>query len=114
LEASVFGPSGRFAPCILCVQLSKTAIKLLPYARVLVASSQAALATAISSKRTTVRLGAVEFASSFLLPAPLGSFRRRRPDVDVSIVVGLCADLKTRVEMGELDIALTGGKRRIG
>jgi DNA-binding transcriptional LysR family regulator len=87
--------------------LSEPAIRLLPQARALVAASQAALAAAMAPGRTAIRLGAVESASSFLLPAPLGSFRRNRPDVDVTIVVGLCADLKKRVEKGDLDAALT-------
>lgn len=87
--------------------LSEAALRLLPHARALVAASQAALAAAARPGRTTLRLGAVESVSSFLLPVPLGAFRRRWPQVEVRIVVGLCADLNRLVESGELDAALT-------
>ena len=80
---------------------------LLPHARSLVATADAALAALAAKAQEVIRLGTVESASSFLLPEPLAAFRRDRPDVDLRITVGLCADLKKAVSRAEIDAALT-------
>lgn len=87
--------------------LTPAAAALLPHARSLIAASEAALAAGARHGRATVRLGTVESVSSFLLPDPLGAFRRQWPGVDVRITIGLCEDLRRRVERSELDAALT-------
>jgi len=87
--------------------LTSAAEALLPHARTLVQASEAALAIAVQSGRGLIRLGAVESISSFLLPGPLGAFRSRWPGVEVRIAIGLCDDLRKRVQRGELDAALT-------
>lgn len=85
--------------------LTEAAQALLPHAQSLIAASEAAIAAARS--QGVIRLGTVESISSFLLPGPLRDFRTEWPQVDVRITIGLCADLRKRVERAELDAALT-------
>jgi DNA-binding transcriptional LysR family regulator len=85
--------------------LTEAAAALLPHAQSLIAASEAAIAAARS--QGVLRLGTVESISSFLLPAPLREFRNDWPQVDLRISIGLCADLRKRVERAELDAALT-------
>jgi len=87
--------------------LTPAAEALLPYARSLIATAEAALAATAAQHRATVLIGTVESISSFLLPAPLRDFRSRWPNVDVRISTGLCEDLRRRVERAELDVSLT-------
>ena len=87
--------------------LTAAAEAMLPYARSLIATAEAALAANASQSRATIQIGTVESVSSFLLPAPLHDFRSRWPHVDVRITIGLCEDLRRRVERAELDAALT-------
>lgn len=87
--------------------LTPAAEALLPHARSLIAASEAALAAGARQSPATIRLGTVESISSFLLPGPLSSFRLLWPHVDVRIAIGLCGDLRKRVERLELDAALT-------
>jgi molybdate transport repressor ModE-like protein len=87
--------------------LSPAAETLLPHARALILASETALAAVSAKSRGIVRLGVVESISSFLLPAPLASFRRHWPRVEVRIAIGLCGDLRKRVDRFELDAALT-------
>ena len=87
--------------------LSPVAETLLPHARALVAASETAVAALARQGHDVIRLGAVESISSFLLPGPLGAFRRRWPQVDLRITIGLCEDLRRRVGRSELDAALT-------
>jgi len=87
--------------------LTAAAEAMLPYARSLIATAEAALAANASHKRATIQIGTVESVSSYLLPAPLHDFRTRWPHVDVRITIGLCEDLRRRVERAELDAALT-------
>jgi len=87
--------------------LTAAAEALIPHARVLVAASETALAAIAHQSQGAIRLGTVESISSFLLPAPLGAFRSRWPQVSVRVAIGLCEDLRARVRRGELDAALT-------
>jgi DNA-binding transcriptional LysR family regulator len=87
--------------------LTAAGIALLPHARALIAASEAALATVTLNSRRVIRLGAVESASSFLLPRALKAFRSDWPEVDVRITIGLCDELRRRVQQGELDAAIT-------
>ena len=87
--------------------LTPAAEALLPYARSLIATAEAALAATAPQRGATIRIGTVESISSFLLPAPLRDFRSRWPNVEVRISTGLCEDLRRRVERAELDVALT-------
>lgn len=87
--------------------LTPAAEAMLPHARALIATSEAALAAGASQNRATIQIGTVESVSSFLLPAPLRDFRSRWPQVDVRINIGLCEDLRRRVGRSELDAALT-------
>lgn len=87
--------------------LTPAAEALVPHARALIAASEAALAAVARQGQATIRLGAVESISSFVLPAPLSAFRQQWPHVDVRITIGLCQDLRRRVGRSELDAALT-------
>ncbi|HEX4739371.1 MAG TPA: LysR substrate-binding domain-containing protein [Allosphingosinicella sp.] len=87
--------------------LSPAAQALLPHGRALILASETALAAVSAKSRGIVRLGVVESISSFLLPAPLAAFRRHWPRVEVRIAIGLCGDLRKRVDRFELDAALT-------
>ncbi|HEX5182865.1 MAG TPA: LysR family transcriptional regulator [Allosphingosinicella sp.] len=87
--------------------LSPAAEALLPHARALILASETALAAVSAKSRGIVRLGVVESISSFLLPGPLAAFRRHWPRVEVRIAIGLCGDLRKRVDRFELDAALT-------
>ncbi|WP_158703008.1 LysR family transcriptional regulator [Allosphingosinicella vermicomposti] len=80
---------------------------MLPHARSLIAASEAALAVGKQPGQATIKLGTVESISSYLLPGPLGAFRRHWPGADVRIAIGLCEDLRKRVTDGDLDAALT-------
>ncbi|MDB5692716.1 MAG: hypothetical protein JWO81_1779 [Alphaproteobacteria bacterium] len=87
--------------------LTPAAEALLPHARSLISASETALAAFSMKSQAIVRLGAVESISSFVLPKPLSNFRLRWPRVDVRITIGLCGDLRKRVNRFELDAALT-------
>ena len=87
--------------------LTAAAVALLPHARSLIAASEAALATVTAENRSVIRLGAVESASTFLLPRALATFRSHWPSVEVHITIGLCDELRERVHRGELDAAIT-------
>jgi DNA-binding transcriptional LysR family regulator len=87
--------------------LSPAAVALLSHAHALISASEAALAAVHSARRNVIRLGAVESASTFLMPSALASFRSRWPDTDVQITVGLCEDLRQRVHRRELAAAVT-------
>lgn len=87
--------------------LTEAATALLPHARKLIAASEAALAAGVRAGPATVRLGTVESISSYLLPGPLSEFRQKWPQVDLQVTIGLCEDLRRRVERSELDAAMT-------
>jgi DNA-binding transcriptional LysR family regulator len=87
--------------------LTPAALRLLPHARALVAASEAAMASAQTSKEAVIRLGAVESVSSHLLPGPLHAFSRQSPHVDVRVASGVCTDLYSRIDQRQLDAALT-------
>ena len=88
-------------------ELTVAAIALLPHAHALIAASEAALASVTSNYLNMIRLGAVESASTFLLPRALTAFRSHWPALDVQITIGLCDDLRKRVHRRELDAAIT-------
>jgi DNA-binding transcriptional LysR family regulator len=87
--------------------LTSAALALLPHARKLIRASEAALATVASDHRAMIRLGAVESASTFLLPRAIAAFRARWPLVNVHITIGVCDELHKRIQRGELDAAVT-------
>jgi DNA-binding transcriptional LysR family regulator len=87
--------------------LTAAAVALLPHARAIIAASEAALAAVSAEHHNVIRLGAVESASTFLLPHALAAFRSHWPAMDVQIAIGLCDDLRKRVHRRELDAAIT-------
>lgn len=87
--------------------LTAPAFAMLPHARTLVATAEAVVAMVSPGRSAAIRLGAVESASTFLLPQAMADFRRCWPQVDVQVTIGLCAQLRRRVREGELDLAIT-------
>jgi DNA-binding transcriptional LysR family regulator len=87
--------------------LTVAAAALLPHARAIIAASEAALSMVTAEHRDVIRLGAVESASTYILPPALTAFRSRWPAWGVQIKIGLCDDLRKRVERRELDAAIT-------
>jgi len=86
--------------------LSVKATTLLPNARALISASEAALASVNPTTRV-MRLGSVESASTYLLPQALAAFRRQWPSIELKISIGVCNDLRRKVQSGELDAAIT-------
>lgn len=87
--------------------LTPAALALLPHAAALIAAAEAALEAASMQSQDVIRLGTVESISSFLLPGLLQAFRSRWPRVDLRVTVGLCHNLRDRVQRFELDAAMT-------
>lgn len=87
--------------------LTPAAIALLPHIQAVIAAADAAMAAATRQGEGVIRLGTVESISSYLLPKPLGAFRRRWPRVDLRVAIGLCEDLRRRVRRFELDAAIS-------
>lgn len=87
--------------------LTVAAETLLPHARALIAASVGAVTAVSVDNRGVIRLGAVESVSSYILPKALTEFRAHWPSVEVQINIGLCDDLRRRVQRAELDAALT-------
>ncbi|CAM3249872.1 LysR family transcriptional regulator [Sphingomonas antarctica] len=87
--------------------LTPAAIALMPHAHALIAASEAAGAALSGQSAGVIRLGTVESISSFLLPEPLGAFRQRWPRVDVQVSIGLCENMRQRIQRFELDAAIT-------
>jgi molybdate transport repressor ModE-like protein len=87
--------------------LTAAATTLLPHARALIAAAEAALTTVKPDMTRIIRLGSVESASTFLLPAALAAFRKRWPSIELKVSIGVCDDLRRRVQRGDLDAAIT-------
>ncbi len=75
----------------------------------LMAESQAAV---LKAERGRLRLGAVASASEYVLPRLLASFRRRYPDIDLSLSVLPRDDLFTQLGHHETDLVLAGRPSR--
>lgn len=58
--------------------------------------------------RGRLRLGAVTTAGEYLVPALLASFRRRYPDVEVTLDVGVRDRILARLSEHQLDVAIAG------
>lgn len=87
--------------------LTQAAEAMLPHARAMVSVSEAALVASAHRLRSTIRIGCVESVSSFLLPEPLQAFRIAMPETEVNVSIGLCEELKARLQRGEIDAAIT-------
>jgi len=79
-----------------------------PAARAQAAVEDAVAAVAAHRAGDTgrIRLGTGATACIYLLPAVLAAVKRRMPGLDVIIATGNSEDMLTRLEAGELDIAL--------
>jgi DNA-binding transcriptional LysR family regulator len=87
--------------------LTSVALALLPHARAIVAASETALASVIADHHGVIRLGAVESASTYILPTALTQFRSQWAAWHVQISIGLCDELRKRVQRREIDVAIT-------
>lgn len=89
------------------MQLSPAGKILLEYAnRLLALADEARLAVQDTTPRGTLRLGAMESTAAARLPAPLGEFHARFPEVSIELHTGNPQQLLSQVISGELDAAL--------
>jgi LysR family transcriptional regulator, low CO2-responsive transcriptional regulator len=74
----------------------------------LIDESVAAARQGVAAERGRVRLGAVTTAGEYLVPGLLASFRRRYPDVDVTLEVGARDHILSLLADHQLDIVIAG------
>lgn len=70
--------------------------------------SVAAARQGVSADRGRLRLGAVTTAGEYLVPGLLASFRRRYPDVEVTLDVGVRDRIMSLLADHQLDVAVAG------
>ncbi|MDT4961697.1 MAG: LysR family transcriptional regulator, low CO2-responsive transcriptional regulator [Pseudonocardiales bacterium] len=70
--------------------------------------SVAAARQGVSAERGRVRLGAVTTAGEYLVPGLLASFRRRYPDVEVTLEVGVRDHILSLLADHQLDVVIAG------
>lgn len=87
--------------------LTAAAETLLPFARELVRSADAALTALEPQAAVTLRLGASESVTSYLLPPALRALQRRYPIIQFQISTGVCGDLQEQLLAGNLDMVVT-------
>ena len=57
--------------------------------------------------RGRLRIGAIHTALASVLPLALSAMRAEHPHLRITVASGMSAELATRVEAGELDVAIT-------
>ena len=62
-----------------------------------------------SEESTTLTLGASQTTGTYLVPALLGNYRRKHPNVTVQLIVDSTRHICYGVAMGEIDVAIVGG-----
>jgi len=98
---SLFRKAGRG------LQLTDAGETMLAYAhRLLEVNDEAAAAMRGVDLRGQVRLGLQEDLGESLLPAVLGRFARAHPKVQIEALVARSAELRQRLELGQIDLAL--------
>jgi len=60
--------------------------------------------------RPHLKIGASTTPGAYLLPALLGSFSERHPEVEVAVEIGNTAAIANRIHSGELHVGLLGAK----
>lgn len=60
-----------------------------------------------SELRGRLRIGAIQTALAGVLPLALSALRAQHPHLRITVASGMSAELATRVEAGELDVAIT-------
>jgi DNA-binding transcriptional LysR family regulator len=70
--------------------------------------SVAAARQGVSAEHGRVRLGAVTTAGEYLVPGLLASFRRRYPDVEVTLEVGVRDHILSLLADHQLDVVIAG------
>lgn len=97
------------------VSLTRAGMVLLEEARAIIARTERAQVivreTSLNSGRT-LRIGAVDAASSSFLPNALMTFRARHPGVEIKFVEAMTAPLVQMLEAGKLDVALMRPPKR--
>lgn len=89
------------------VSLTAAAETLLPYARSLVAAAEAAVAAVESHGATSIRVGAIESVSSFLLPSAVHAMQTAKFECKIQVTTGVCDDLRAQLLSDDLDMAIT-------
>lgn len=102
LGVSLFERSGRSA------QLNAAGRHALPLAeQILGLFAQMAQPEDVAQWRGELRIGAIATLQTGLLPEALPRFRRQAPLIDLKLVPGVSLELLSRLDAGELDLALT-------
>ncbi|MGY2733542.1 LysR substrate-binding domain-containing protein [Sphingomonas sp. UYP23] len=87
--------------------LTADGVEFLRHARALVAAADDALASLTPAVGSTLRLGATESISSYLLPPALAAISRPGRAIASQVTVGLCGDLRGMVAAATLDMCFT-------
>jgi len=93
------------------LRLTEAGAIFLGYARRIVGLMDESLAATRSGETAAhgrLRLGAVTTAGEYLVPALLASFRRRCPNVEVTLDVGVRDRILSRLSEHRLDVAIAG------
>lgn len=89
------------------VRLTPEGEMLLGYGRRLLLLNEEAVAQFLAPKlEGRVRLGTPDDVGTRILPALLSQFARTHPGVQVDVIGGRSADMRFRIDRGDLDIAL--------
>lgn len=89
------------------VRLTPEGEMLLPYGRRLLMLNQEAVAQFLAPRlEGRVRLGTPDDVGTRILPHLLSQFARSHPGVQVEVIGGRSADMRFRIDRGDLDLAL--------
>lgn len=94
------------------IALTERGKRLVPYAKNILAQYQK-LSNAFADNATSftgrLRLGASTTLAQYILPSILASFKRKYPDIIVTLTSGNSDDISTALALGKLDFALVEG-----
>lgn len=97
------------------VSLTPTGEVFLSYARQIIATAdEAFLAVTSPTEEMRLRVGFAEYLAPQHLHTLLARFRRAHPSCDLSLVLGLGAEMLESLNRGELDVVIAGPESRPG
>lgn len=90
-------------------RLTEHGVRLLDYARRLLALNDEALASVVAPDlRGPLRIGSIFDATEFLLPPPLARFSQLYPNLQLEVRTDRTAHLLQALKQGEIEVALIG------
>jgi DNA-binding transcriptional LysR family regulator len=107
LERALGGPvleRGRKTPV-----LTAAGAALLPHAREMLrleGEALSAVAAVSEQVRGSLLLGVNESVSTYVLPGPLAALRAEWPNVRTVVSIGECAEIRERVQRGEIELGM--------